>query len=52
MQMAPEDLSSGLKQQGREADRPPTIGSEIRNKWSYASTSPRVLKARTGIRVP
>jgi hypothetical protein len=39
-------LSLDVKQPGHEADCPPLSGAEVKNPWSYTSTSPYVFMAR------
>jgi hypothetical protein len=34
---------SGLKRPGREADHSPPCNSEVKNEWSYTSTTPICL---------
>jgi len=38
-------LSPGVKWPGREADHSPTYNAEVKNAWSYNSTSPYVFMA-------
>jgi hypothetical protein len=45
MQCLPETLSPGLKLPRREADHSLPTSAEIRNAWTYSSTSPYVLMA-------
>jgi hypothetical protein len=40
IQWVPEALSLGVKRSGREADHSPSSGAEVKNAWSYTSTSP------------
>jgi len=37
------NLSPGVKQRGREADRSPPPSVEVKNAWSYTSTPPTRL---------
>jgi len=39
----PGALYPRIKQPEREADRPPPSSAEIKNAWSYTSTTPTLL---------
>jgi hypothetical protein len=43
IQWVPRALSLGVKRPGREADHSPLSSTEIKNSWSYTSTSPARL---------
>jgi hypothetical protein len=40
IQWIPGDLSLGIKRPRRETDHSPPSGAEVKNAWSYTSTSP------------
>jgi hypothetical protein len=40
IQWVPGTLSLRVKRQGREADHTPPSSAEVKNEWSYTSTSP------------
>ena len=42
----------GLKRPGREVDRSPPSGVEVKNEWSYSFTPPYVLMERSGAYTP
>jgi hypothetical protein len=50
IQWVPEDLSLGVKRPGREADHSPPSSAEVKNAWSYISTSP--IRTETTLPLP
>jgi len=42
----PPGLSLGVKRPGRETDRSPVYGAEVKNAWSYASSPQYVFMGR------
>jgi hypothetical protein len=39
IQWVPGGTSPGIKQPGLKADHPPSFNAEVKNAWSYTSTS-------------
>jgi hypothetical protein len=46
IQWVPGALSSGVKRQGREADRSPPTSAEVKKTWIYTSTPPYAFIAK------